>query len=119
MNSSQEHWSDGDPDQAIAILDEAYRLVINVDMESNPELFQQKEDLRYVISKRILEIYASRYTATNGNYNEIPLTLNEYVEKEIKLFQGPERRFFIESYQRSGRYMPMILAGTERSRTAC
>jgi membrane-bound lytic murein transglycosylase D len=62
-----------------------------------------------MISKRILEIYASRYTATTGNHNEIPMTLNEYVKKEIKLFQGPERKFFVESHQRSGRYMPMIL----------
>ena len=109
VNTSQEYWAEGNQDQAIAILDEAYSLVIKVDTDENPGLFQQKEDLRYMISKRILEIYASRYTATNGNYNEIPLTLNEYVEKEIKNFQGPERTFFIESYKRSGKYMPMIL----------
>lgn len=109
VNSAQEYWAEGDPDQAIAVLDEAYSLVVKVDTDETPSLFQQKEDLRYMISKRILEIYASRYTATNGNHNEIPLTINEYVEKEIKRFQGREHRFFIESYQRSGRYMPMIL----------
>lgn len=109
VDSSQVYWAEGDQDQAIAILDEAYSLVLKVDTDENSDLFQQKEDLRYMISKRILEIYASRYTATNGNYNEIPLTLNEYVEKEIKLFQGSGRKSFIESYQRSGRYMPMIL----------
>ena len=109
VNSSQEFWSEGNPDKAIATLDEAYDLIIKVDTGEKPELIQQKEDLRYMISKRILEIYASRYTATNGNHNEIPLTLNEYVEKEIKYFQGPGRTYFIESYQRSGRYMPMIL----------
>ena len=108
VNSSQEFWSEGNPDKAIATLDEAYSLVIKADTGEKPELIQQKEDLRYMISKRILEIYASRYTATNGNHNEIPLTLNEYVEKEIKYFQGPGRTYFIESYQRSGRYMPMI-----------
>jgi membrane-bound lytic murein transglycosylase D len=30
--------------------------------------------------------------------------MNEHVEREIKLFQGLERDFFIESYKRSGRY---------------
>jgi len=109
VNTSQEFWADGDPDRAITILDDAYSLVVKVDTEENPELFRQKEDLRYMISKRILEIYASRYRATNGNHNEIPLTLNEYVEKEIQRFQGPARRSFMESYSRSGRYMPMIL----------
>ena len=109
INSSQEYWAEGSQDQAIAILDKAYSLVIKVDTDNNPELLQQKDDLRYMISKRILEIYASRYTATNGNHNEISLTHNEYVEREIKCFQGPERKFFIESYRRSGKYMPMIL----------
>jgi membrane-bound lytic murein transglycosylase D len=109
INTSQEYWSEGNLDKAIATLDEAYTLVAKVDIYINPDLVQQKEDLRFMISKRILEIYASRYTATNGNHNEIPLTLNEHVEKEIKLFQGNERRFFMESYKRSGRYMPKIL----------
>jgi membrane-bound lytic murein transglycosylase D len=109
INSSQESWAEGNQDQAIATLDEAYALVVKVNTDENPDLIQQKEDLRYMISRRILEIYTSRYRAANGNYNEIPMTLNEYVEKEIKSFQGPERKFFIDSYQRSGRYMTMIL----------
>jgi len=83
-------------------------LVMQVHTEENPDLIQQKEDLRFMISKRILEIYASRYTAVNGNHDEIPLTMNKHVEKEIKLFQGPERKFFMESYERSGKYMNKI-----------
>jgi len=83
-------------------------MVIQVNTDETAVYYQQKEDLRYMMSKRILEIYASRYTATNGNYNAIPMTLNENVEREIKNFQGPERKFLTESYQRSGRYMPMI-----------
>jgi membrane-bound lytic murein transglycosylase D len=108
INSSQDSWTERDQDQALAMLDEAYGVLIQVSTAENPGLYQQKEDLRYMISKRILEIYASRHTATSGNYNEIPLTLNEYVKREIKSFQGPERKFFTESYRRSGRYMPMI-----------
>jgi membrane-bound lytic murein transglycosylase D len=107
-NTSQELWSEGNLEKAIETLDQAYMLAMEVDTERNPELIQQKEDIRFLISKRILEIYASRYTAVNGNHNEIPLTMNKHVEKEIKRFQGPERRFFTESYQRSGRYMDMI-----------
>ncbi len=108
-NASQEFWSEGKLEKAIATLDQAYELVLNVDTGSSPELIQQKEDLRFMISKRILEIYASRYTAVNGNHDEIPLIMNKHVEKEIKMFQGPERKFFMESYKRSGRYIDDIV----------
>lgn len=111
--ASQGYWSEGNLDKAIATLDQAYTYVLEVQSDDNPELIQQKEDLRFTISKRILEIYASRYTAINGNHNEIPLTVNSYVEEAIERFQGPERRFFLESYQRAGRYMEMILAALE------
>ncbi len=107
--AAQEFWSEGNLDQAIEALDEAYVLVTKVDTDAHPELIQQKYDLRFLISKRILEIYASRYTAVNGNYKAIPLTMNKYVEREIKLFQTVERKFFMRSYKRSGRYMEMIV----------
>lgn len=108
-NASQEYWSEGNLEKAIVTLDQAYSHVLKVDTDNHPELIQQKEDLRFMISKRILEIYSSRYTAVNGNHDEIPLTMNEYVEKEIKRFQGPMRRYFVESYKRSGKYMDKII----------
>ena len=113
--ASQEYWSEGDLVNAIATLDEAYALVLKVRPGNDPDLIQQKEDLRFTISKRILEIYASRYTAVNGNYNEIPLIMNEHVEKEIKRFQGREKRFLTESYKRSGRYMEKIMNALEKA----
>jgi membrane-bound lytic murein transglycosylase D len=103
-NASQELWAKGNLEQAIDTLDEAYSLVMKVDVSTFPELMQQKEDLRITISRRILEIYASRYTAVNGNHKAIPLVLNRYVEDEIKRFQGPDKKFFINSYKRSGLY---------------
>jgi membrane-bound lytic murein transglycosylase D len=108
-NASQEFWSEGSLEEAIEALDQAYTLVLRVDTSENPELIQQKEDIRFMISKRILEIYASRYTAVNGNHKAIPLTMNKHVENEIKKFQGVERKFFIESYKRSGRYREKIV----------
>jgi membrane-bound lytic murein transglycosylase D len=63
-----------------------------------------------MISKRILEIYASRNIVVNGNHNAIPLVLNKHVQSEINLFtQGREKSFFINAYQRSGRYRPQIV----------
>ncbi len=107
--ASQELWSQGRLDRAIEALDHAYELILKVDPDSNPELVQQKEDLRFMISKRILEIHASRHTAVVGNSEAIPLIMNRHVEYEIKRFQGVERRFFIESYKRSGKYRPFIV----------
>ncbi|HDH05823.1 MAG TPA: LysM peptidoglycan-binding domain-containing protein [Nitrospirae bacterium] len=114
-NASQEYWSEGDLVNAFATLDEAYALVLKVKTGDDPDLIQQKEDLRFTISKRILEIYASRYTAVNGNHDEIPLIMNEHVEKEIKRFQGREKRFLTESYKRSGRYMDKIVVALEKA----
>ncbi|MCK5512234.1 MAG: lytic transglycosylase, partial [Thermodesulfovibrionia bacterium] len=108
-DTAQEFWSEGNLEKAIEALDQAYTLVLKVDTEKTPELIQQKEDLRFMISKRILEIYASRYTAVDGNHEAIPLTMNKYVEKEIKQFQGRERLFFIAAYKRSGRYRSKIV----------
>ncbi len=107
--ASQDLWSQGRLDRAIEALDHAYDLILKVDSDDNPDLVQQKEDLRFMISKRILEIHASRHTAVVGNSEAIPLVMNRHVEYEIKRFQGVERKFFIDSYRRSGKYRPYIV----------
>lgn len=113
--TSQELWAEGVYEKAVESLDQAYTSLLHVDTGGDPKLDQQKEEIRFMISKRILEIYSSRFTAVNGNFNEIPRTMNRYVEQEIKKFQTVERDFFIESYRRSGRYRDMI---TEKLREA-
>jgi membrane-bound lytic murein transglycosylase D len=107
--TSQELWSRGELEEAINALDEAYSLILKVNGDSDPAMIQQKEDLRILISRRLIEIYASRYTAVNGNHKAIPLKMNEHVEYEIKQFQTVERNFFINSYKRSGRYIAKIM----------
>ncbi len=106
--TSQDDWADGDMDDAIDALDEAYALILKVP-DTNPKLAQQKEDLRYLISKRIMEIYASRHVAVKGNHKEIPMTMNDHVQREIASFQTIERDFFMEAYKRSGRYRADIV----------
>lgn len=107
--TAQELWGKGKLNDALNALDEAYALILKVDPDSKPELLQQKEDLRFLIAKRVMEIHASRFTVTNGLHGEIPLILNKEVMEEIKRFQGPERSFFLAAYRRSGRYRPMIV----------
>ncbi|MGA1842454.1 MAG: LysM peptidoglycan-binding domain-containing protein [bacterium] len=106
---AQVDWKEGNVEMALELLDRAYELLINVETNGDAEIFQQKEDIRFLISKRIVEIYASRQTMVNGNHNEIPLIMNDIVEREIKSFLGQEKEFFLASYSRSGKYRQMIL----------
>jgi membrane-bound lytic murein transglycosylase D len=104
-----ESWNSGEPDKAIESLDQSYQIICSIQNEEDPEITQQKEDLRLLISKRILEIYASRSHPQMGHSREIPLAMNQYVEREIKRFQTSERDFFNQAYRLSGRYRPYIV----------
>jgi membrane-bound lytic murein transglycosylase D len=108
--ASNEFWEQGDQDNAIYALDKANSLILKVNGANNPEVQQQKDDLRYTISKRIVEVYdQSRSTAVNGTHKEIPLVMNKYVQKAIDLFTGKQKKWFLEAYARSGRYRPSIV----------
>lgn len=108
--TAMEFWQHGDLENALESLDNGYALIISTDTGDDPAFIQQKDDLRFMISKRILEIYASRHTTVKGNHNAIPLEIdNEYVQREIEHFtSGNARKFFINSYKRSGRFRPYI-----------
>jgi membrane-bound lytic murein transglycosylase D len=113
---SQDFWQKGELERAIEALDQAYSLILNVDTYNNPKLIQQKEDLRFLISKRILEIYASRNIVVNGNHNAIPMVMNKHIEAELSRFtKGREKNFFINSYKRSGTYRPQIVAALKKA----
>ncbi|MBT8370503.1 MAG: transglycosylase SLT domain-containing protein, partial [Deltaproteobacteria bacterium] len=107
---SQEYWQRGELDRAIELLDQAYLLTMRINTYAGENLSQQKDDMRYTISKRILEIYASRKIIINGSQNEIPVIINKQVQSEIDLYtKGKLRKHFIKSYKRSGKYRQMIV----------
>lgn len=108
---SQDYWQRGDLEKAVDALDQAYLLILDVEPQDDFKLVQEKEDLRFMISKRILEIYASRNIVVNGNHNAIPLDMNRHVKAEIQRFTvGVEKDFFLRALKRSGRYRPQIVA---------
>jgi len=107
LNESHAHWVGGNIEEALEMLDQAYALLL--DTNGNPDIARQKDDLRLMISKRILSVYNSLQTTAKGQRGEIPFILNADVEKEIRLFQTVERDFFIPSYQRSALYRPHIV----------
>ncbi len=111
VQNSQDLWNEGQSDEAIAALDQSYELILKISSDSDSDILQQKEDLRLLISKRLLEIYTSSSTTHRSiGDGAIPLVMNEHVEREIKSFQTIERNFFVESYRRSGRYQKYIAA---------
>ena len=113
---SQDFWQKGELENAFEALDQAYSLILNVDSNDVPNLIQQKEDLRFMISKRILEIYASRNIVVNGNHNAIPIVLNKHIKAEIDRFTiGREKNFFRKAYKRSGKYRPYIVSELKKA----
>lgn len=107
LDESQKYWVNGELEDALQMLDQAYALLL--DTNGNPDIVRQKDDLRLMISKRILAIYNSHQSVAKGKRGEIPIVTNADVEKEIRQFQTVERDFFAASYQRSMIYRPVIL----------
>ncbi|MFO8164536.1 MAG: LysM peptidoglycan-binding domain-containing protein [Thermodesulfobacteriota bacterium] len=106
---SYDFWQQGDLTSATDALDQAYSLILEVSSDDTPEILQQRDDLRYTISKRIMEIHSSRFVVANGNNKVIPLVMNSHVERALTMFKDSKRQFFLDSYRRSGRYRPAIL----------
>lgn len=107
LEVAEDYWEKGDIENTLIMLDKAYALILETD--GDPEVARQKDDLRLLISKRILAAYSSRMTVANGKASEIQLVRNADVDREIRSFQGVERDFFISSYHRSGLYRPYIV----------
>ena len=108
-NASNDFWERGDLDNAVDALDQAYSLILQINPDQPPEILQQRDDLRITISKRIMQVYSSRFTVVNGIHKAIPLNMNRDVEKALNLLKGRERKFFLNAYRRSGKYRPAII----------
>jgi len=98
----------GDLDAALKALDEASGIILKVDIPPDSPLIQDKDNLRLLIAQRTIEIYAVRRNPVNGNGRAIPWVENKWVNDEIKLFTGVERKAFEEAYKRSGLYKDWI-----------
>ena len=115
VESAQVFWEQGSFDDAFAALDHAWQLMAAVPVNGAARVGQEKEDLRHLISRRVVEIYASRRTTVGDIDRSIPVEVNSYVEREIKSFLGAEREFFLESYRRSGLYRGRMLEELEKA----
>ena len=115
LEESQIRWARGDIEGAVRILDQAYGLVLNTP-DSDASIAREKDELRLLISRRILAVYSStRQPRAAGEHSEIPLIMNDDVAREIRSFQTVERNFFLSSYRRSGLFRPMIVAELKKA----
>ena len=107
LRLAQAYRDKGDMDSALKSLDKAYGILLGEE-ESNSTVIRQKDDLRLLIARKILDIYTGKRVSTIGRQSEIPLIMNADVEKEIRSFQTVERNFFERSYERAGYYLPIM-----------
>jgi membrane-bound lytic murein transglycosylase D len=113
---SQNFRQKGELENALEALDKAYSLILNIETNGISKFDQQKEDLRFMISKRILEIYASRNIVVNGDHHAIPMVMNHHIQSEINRFtKGKEKEFFMAAYKRSGKYRPYIVSELKKA----
>lgn len=113
LEVADNYWKNGDIENTLNELDKAYALLL--DTNGDVEISRQKDDLRLLISQRIMAVYSSRQGPTNGKASEIQLIMNADVEKEIRSFQGPEREFFTSSCMRSGLYRELIVTELKKA----
>lgn len=113
LEKADKYWKKGDIENTLNELDKAYALILDADGEV--AISRQKDDLRLLISQRIMAVYGSKQHRTIGKASEIPHLMNADVEKEIRSFQGREREFFIASYERSGKYRELIIGELKKA----
>jgi membrane-bound lytic murein transglycosylase D len=99
----------GDLTAAIKSLDDAYGILLRLDIAPDSPLVQEKHNLRLLIAQRIVEINAARQNPISNNHKSLPLVENKWVQQEIGLFRGLENKAFVEGYRRSGLYRDWIL----------
>lgn len=113
LEMADKYWKKGDIENTLNELDKAYALILDAD--GDPGIARQKDDLRLLISQRIMAVYGHKRSRTLGKASEIPHLMNADVEKEIRSFQGPEREFFIASYERSNKYRELIVGELKKA----
>ncbi|HSD27089.1 MAG TPA: lytic transglycosylase domain-containing protein, partial [Vicinamibacteria bacterium] len=115
--SAEELIGHGEMEGALAAVDRAYALMLELPANGDFTYLQAKEDIRVLASELIGRIYSERRRATAGGSRSWDLALrivdNEHVQRELRSLTTAEREPFLEGYRRSGLYRPMILERLE------
>jgi len=104
----------GEIEEAVAALDRAYELMLELPGDGEDEFVQAKEDVRLLVAGLVTRIYQAGRTppaAPRTSWDlALPIVSNDHVQREIRSMTTVERDQFLDGYRRSGRYRPMILA---------
>jgi membrane-bound lytic murein transglycosylase D len=104
----------GEREKAIRAVDQAYERMLLLPENGDGAYLQAKDDIRQLIAGLLRQAYQKTLTPPSPSWDlGVPIVDNEHVRREIKSFTTVERDLFLEAYQRSGRYRPMILAKLE------
>lgn len=94
-------------DESLAFLDAAYEAMLDIP-SATPEQERQRDDLRTLIARRLVEIHALRRGALINLGRGIPRVRTGHVEREIRSFQTVERAFFENALINSAAYREAI-----------
>lgn len=112
--NAQKLWEDGEADDALETLDAAYGFILSIDDSASISELQQKDEIRFMICKRLHEIFVSKHTVLPMRQSAIPILLNKHVEAEINRFTTYEKKYFEDSLRRSGKYLSFIKKELEK-----
>jgi membrane-bound lytic murein transglycosylase D len=103
----------GDVEGALAAVDRAYALMLELPTNGDDTFLQAKEDIRILAAELISRVYKASRRAAPASSTSWDLALaiedNPHVQREIQSFTNGEREQFLEGYRRSGLYRPYIL----------
>ncbi len=109
----------GDVEGALAAVDRAYALMLELPTNGDDTYLQAKEDIRVLAADLIARAYKAgrRAAAPSSTSWDLALAIedNPHVQREIQSFTNGEREQFLEGYRRSGLYRPMILERLEKA----
>jgi membrane-bound lytic murein transglycosylase D len=109
----------GDVEGALAAVDRAYALMLELPLNGDDTYLQAKEDIRILAANLIGRVYKASRRAAPASSTSWDLALaiedNPHVQREIQSFTSGEREQFLEGYRRSGLYRPMILERLEKA----
>jgi membrane-bound lytic murein transglycosylase D len=109
----------GEVEAALASVDRAYELMLELPANGDDTYLQAKEDIRILAADLIGRAYRTvrRPGAHASTSWDLALAIedNPHVQREIQSFTTGEREQFLEAYRRSGLYRPMILERLEKA----
>ena len=117
--SAEELLGRGEIEAAIAAVDRAYALMLELPANGDDTFLQAKEDIRVLAADLIGRAYRAGRRAPAALASSwdlgLPVTDNRHVQREIQSFTTVERELFLEGYRRSFLYRPMILERLEKA----